>query len=70
MIMTTSGKILDGRILEENADRIVLQTNPLQPEKLEVKKANIDKRAPSKVSPMPEGLVNGGRLVGAVTPRR
>jgi len=58
MIMTTSGKILDGRILEENADRIVLQPNPLQPEKLEIKKANIDKRAPSKVSPMPQGLVN------------
>jgi hypothetical protein len=58
MIMTTSGKILDGRVLEENAERLVLQPNPLQPEKLEVKKANIDKRAPSKVSPMPQGLVN------------
>jgi putative heme-binding domain-containing protein len=58
MIMTTSGKILDGRILEENADRIVLQPNPLQPEKIEIKKANIDKRAASKVSPMPPGLVN------------
>ncbi len=58
MILTTSGKILDGRILEENADRIVLQPNPLQPEKIEIKKANIEKRAPSKVSPMPAGLVN------------
>ena len=58
MILTTSGKILDGRVLEENADRLVLQPNPLQPEKIEIKKANIEKRAPSKVSPMPEGLVN------------
>jgi hypothetical protein len=58
MILTTSGKILDGRILEENADRIVLQPNPLLPEKIEIKKATIDKRAPSKVSPMPQGLVN------------
>lgn len=58
MIMTTSGKILDGRVLEENADRLVLQPNPLLPEKIEIKKANIEKRAPSKVSPMPQGLVN------------
>ncbi|HLY07936.1 MAG TPA: c-type cytochrome [Planctomycetota bacterium] len=58
MIMTTSGKILDGRVLEENADRIVLQPNPLQPEKIEIKKSTIEKRAPSKISPMPERLVN------------
>ncbi len=58
MIMTTAGKILDGRILEENAQRIVLQPNPLQPEKIEVKKADIDKRAVSKVSPMPAKLVD------------
>src|SRR5205814_4436915 len=31
LILTTSGKVLDGRILEENAQRIVLQPNPLQP---------------------------------------
>jgi putative heme-binding domain-containing protein len=58
MIMTTSGKILDGRILEENGQRIVLQPNPLQPEKIEVKKSDIDKRALSKVSPMPAKLVD------------
>ncbi|MBV8880163.1 MAG: c-type cytochrome [Planctomycetaceae bacterium] len=58
MIMTTSGRILDGRVLEENAERLVLQPNPLQPEKVEIKKKDIDKRAPSKVSPMPQGLVN------------
>ena len=37
MIMLTNGKIVDGRILEENPQRIVLQPNPLQPEKLEIK---------------------------------
>ncbi|HEV3026683.1 MAG TPA: hypothetical protein VG457_03880, partial [Planctomycetota bacterium] len=51
-------KILDGRVLEENAERIILQPNPLQPEKIEIKKANIEKRAPSKISPMPVALVN------------
>ncbi|HZE99084.1 MAG TPA: c-type cytochrome [Planctomycetota bacterium] len=58
MILTTSGRILDGRVLEENAERLILQPNPLQPEKIEVKKKDIDKRQPSKVSPMPEKLVN------------
>ncbi|MBI3856942.1 MAG: hypothetical protein HY293_14740, partial [Planctomycetes bacterium] len=58
LILTTSGKILDGRILEENAQRIVLQPNPLQPEKIEIKKSDIEKRALSKVSPMPAKLVD------------
>lgn len=58
MILTTGGKILDGRILEENGQRIILQPNPLQPEKIEVKKSDIDKRAISKVSPMPAKLVD------------
>jgi putative heme-binding domain-containing protein len=58
MIMLTNGKIMDGRILEENAQRIVLQPNPLQPEKIEIKKSDIDKRALSKVSPMPAKLMD------------
>ena len=58
MILTTSGRILDGRVLEENGQRIVLQPNPLQPEKIEVKKSDIEKRAFSKVSPMPAKLVD------------
>jgi len=58
MILLTSGKIVDGRILEENAQRLVLQPNPLQPEKIEIKKSDIDKRALSKVSPMPAKLVD------------
>jgi putative heme-binding domain-containing protein len=58
MILTKGGNILDGRVLEENAERLILQPNPLQPEKIEVKKSEIEKRQPSKVSPMPEKLVN------------
>ena len=57
-ILTTSGKILDGRVLEENDQRIVLQPNPLLPEKIEIKKADIEKRALSKLSPMPAKLVD------------
>ena len=57
-ILTTSGKILDGRVLEENDQRIVLRPNPLLPEKIEIKKSDIEKRAISKVSPMPANLVD------------
>jgi putative heme-binding domain-containing protein len=58
LIMTTSGKIVDGRVVDENAQRVVLQPNPLQPDKIEIKKSDIDKRAFSKVSPMPAKLVD------------
>jgi putative heme-binding domain-containing protein len=58
MILTTSGKILDGRVVEENDQRIILQPNPLQPERIEIKKSAIEKRAFSKVSPMPAKLVD------------
>jgi putative heme-binding domain-containing protein len=52
------GDTVDGRILEETADQIILQPNPLQPEKQTIKKSEIKSRRPSKLSPMPEGLAN------------
>jgi len=55
---TNDGKIVDGRVLEENDARVVVQPNPLAPEKVEIKKADIKSRMPSKLSPMPEGLLN------------
>ena len=36
----------------------MLQPNPLKPDKVTLKKADITARAISKLSPMPEGLVN------------
>jgi putative heme-binding domain-containing protein len=57
-IKTNDGKVVDGRILEENDARIIVQPNPLDPKKVEIKKTDIKSRAPSKLSPMPEGLVN------------
>ncbi|HVY71689.1 MAG TPA: c-type cytochrome, partial [Verrucomicrobiae bacterium] len=47
-----------GRVVDENDLRVVVVTNPLTGDKAEVSKAQIAKRVPSKVSPMPEGLVN------------
>jgi putative heme-binding domain-containing protein len=52
------GDTVDGRVLEETADAVIIQPNPLQPEKLTVKKSDIKDRRPSKLSPMPQGLAN------------
>jgi putative heme-binding domain-containing protein len=57
-IKTNDGKLVEGRVVDENDARVVVQPNQLLPEKVEVKKDNIKSRAPSKLSPMPEGLVN------------
>jgi len=57
-IKTNDGKLVEGRVVDENDARVVLQPNQLLPEKVEVKKDNIKSRAPSKLSPMPEGLIN------------
>ncbi|WP_040549828.1 c-type cytochrome [Pedosphaera parvula] len=52
------GDDVTGRIIEENDTKIVVVTNPLTQTKVEVLKADIQKRDASKLSPMPEGLVN------------
>src|SRR5207302_9612508 len=52
------GDVQTGRIVDENDDRLVIQASPLAPERVEIRKAEIVSRSPSKVSPMPEGLVN------------
>ena len=49
---------VDGRILEETADAVVIQPNPLQPEKRTIKKSDIKGRRASKLSPMPPNLVD------------
>jgi putative heme-binding domain-containing protein len=57
-VKTNSGAVESGRLLEETADHIVLQPNPLKPEKMTIKKSDIKARRLSDLSPMPEGLVN------------
>lgn len=59
IVRTMDGNTIDGHIVEETAENLVLQPNPLKPDKVTVKKSQITARALSKVSPMPEGLVNG-----------
>ncbi len=57
-IRTKDGDVIEGRVVEETDDKLVVQPNQLLPEKVTVKKADVKSRALSKVSPMPEGLVN------------
>lgn len=53
------GDVVSGRILEDKPDHLVVLPDALKPDnKVTVKRADIKSVAPSKLSPMPEGLVN------------
>jgi putative heme-binding domain-containing protein len=58
VVETKDGDILTGRILEENDRKVVLMTAPIRQTKMDILKTDIVSRHPSKVSPMPDGLVN------------
>ena len=49
-----------GRLIEETPDQLVLIPNPLLPDtRVSLKKLEVRNRMASKISPMPEGLLNG-----------
>ncbi|MDB6058857.1 MAG: heme-binding protein [Verrucomicrobiales bacterium] len=52
------GDDVTGRIVAEDDNKIVVITDALKQTKKEVKKADVQERRASKLSPMPEGLVN------------
>src|SRR6185436_2405019 len=59
-IYKKNGEDVTGRITDEDDKRVVITPSPLAPEvREEIKKSDIDKRAASKVSPMPNGLLDG-----------
>jgi putative heme-binding domain-containing protein len=58
IIETKDGDVLTGRVVEENDQRIVLMTAPIKGTKVDIRKSDIASRRLSKVSPMPDGLVN------------
>lgn len=57
-INTLDGKTVTGRVVDETADKLVVQPDPLDSKRVEVKKDNVDSRKPSKLSPMPASLVD------------
>jgi putative heme-binding domain-containing protein len=52
------GTSVTGRIVDETDEKVVLQPNLLSSERVTVQKSDLTARTPSKLSPMPEGLVN------------
>lgn len=53
-----NGDDLVGRVLEDTAEKYVVLVNALAGTKQDVRKTDVTKRDPSKLSSMPEGLVN------------
>jgi putative heme-binding domain-containing protein len=56
--MLKNGDVVTGRIVEENDQRAIVMTDSLLQTKIEIPKSHIQQRVPSKISPMPESLVN------------
>jgi len=50
--------VVTGRLVEANDQKLVLMTDPIHGNKEEFLVAEVVSRRPSKISPMPEGLVN------------
>ena len=57
-VVKKDGDDVTGRLVEETDSKLVLVPNQLTGEKVEVKKSDVQSRAASKLSPMPEGLAN------------
>jgi len=58
IVVKKDGDSATGKIIDETEDKIVIQPSPLLPERIEIKKSDIAERRASKVSPMPQGLLN------------
>lgn len=59
-LVKTDGDVVSGRITDENKERVIVLPNMLAPEAtVEIPVSEIVSRQPSKVSPMPSGLLNG-----------
>jgi hypothetical protein len=56
--VTSAGKSFEGRIAQEDDEKIVLHTADALAAPLTVLKAEIDERRPSTKSTMPEGLLD------------
>ncbi len=59
IVNTKSGKTIVGRQMDETPEKLVIQPSPLSPELVTIKQSEVDSRDISKLSPMPEHLVDG-----------
>ena len=56
--VTLDGKTVVGRVVDDSKDSVAVQPDSLDPKRITIKKADIDRRRPSKLSPMPANLVD------------
>lgn len=57
-IVTDDGRVIIGRVANETDEQIVLRPQPLEPESITINKSEIESRKQSKISPMPNGILN------------
>jgi putative heme-binding domain-containing protein len=52
------GRVVNGRVINQTADKLLIRTDPFARELTEVLKADVEGQSPSKLSEMPQGLIN------------
>ncbi len=57
-VMLKSGESLTGRIVRENSETLIVETDPVSGGREKVLRSDVESIAPSALSPMPEGLIN------------
>jgi putative heme-binding domain-containing protein len=58
VLTLNDGDVVAGRLIEANDQKLVLMTDPMHPNQVEFRTSDVVSRRPSKISPMPDGLVN------------
>jgi putative heme-binding domain-containing protein len=58
IVVTLSGKTIIGRVMADSGEALLIQPDPLVPDRVTVKKADVEERKRSNVSPMPEHLAD------------
>jgi putative heme-binding domain-containing protein len=58
VVVLKSGDVLTGRVIEEDARRVLMITEPINLTRIYIQKSEIESRRISRLSPMPEGLLN------------
>jgi putative heme-binding domain-containing protein len=58
VFITGSGKSVTGRVVDETKDSIAVQPDPLAPDRVVIRKDDLESRAASKLSPMPANLAD------------
>jgi putative heme-binding domain-containing protein len=58
VFMTGSGKSVTGRVVDETKESIAVQPDPFAPDRVVIRKDDLESRTPSKLSPMPANLAD------------